>query len=135
MTKIAGSGSESGSKSQRHGSADPDPDPHQNVMDPQHCFLHQILTFPDFGVLRDFGLDVGALKDGLVVVDVPQLDDDPGVGHVVLVVVVVLPLVVHLDPEPGGAEKRLWFRIRNFYAERILVLIDQGSDSRWTNLM
>jgi hypothetical protein len=41
MKKIAGSGSASGSISQRHGSADPDPDPdsHQNVMDPQHCFL------------------------------------------------------------------------------------------------
>jgi hypothetical protein len=39
MTKIEGSGSESGSISQRHGSADPDqdPDPPQNVMDPQHC--------------------------------------------------------------------------------------------------
>jgi|LakMenE18May11ns_1017448.scaffolds.fasta_scaffold9302125_1 hypothetical protein len=35
MTKIAGSGSESGSISQMHGSADPDP--HQHVMDPQHC--------------------------------------------------------------------------------------------------
>jgi hypothetical protein len=35
MTKIAGSGSESGSISQRHGSADPDS--HQNVMDPEHC--------------------------------------------------------------------------------------------------
>ncbi len=33
MTKIEGSGS----ISQRHGSADPDP--HQNVMDPQDCFL------------------------------------------------------------------------------------------------
>ncbi len=43
MKKIAGSGSASasGSISQTHGSADPDPDPdsHQNVMDPQHCFL------------------------------------------------------------------------------------------------
>jgi hypothetical protein len=39
MTKISGSGSESGSGSisQRHGSADPDPP--QNVMDPQHWFL------------------------------------------------------------------------------------------------
>jgi hypothetical protein len=38
MTKIAGSGSESGSISQRHGSGDPYPDtvPHQNVMDPEH---------------------------------------------------------------------------------------------------
>jgi hypothetical protein len=35
MTKIAGSGS----ISQRHGSADPDLDPHQNVMDPQHCYI------------------------------------------------------------------------------------------------
>jgi hypothetical protein len=34
MTKIAGSGSESGSISQRHGSADPDA--YQNVMHPQH---------------------------------------------------------------------------------------------------
>ncbi len=43
MTKIAGSGSGSGSESgsigQRHRSADPDTDPHQNVMDPEHCFL------------------------------------------------------------------------------------------------
>ncbi len=38
MMKIEGSGS--GSISQRHGSADPDPDPHQNVMDPQHCRIH-----------------------------------------------------------------------------------------------
>ncbi len=36
MTKIAGSGSESGSISQRQRSGDSDPDPHQNVMDPQH---------------------------------------------------------------------------------------------------
>ncbi len=35
MTKIAGSGSESGSISQRHGSALPDPDPHRNVRDPE----------------------------------------------------------------------------------------------------
>jgi hypothetical protein len=41
----AGSGSESGSGSisQRHGSADQDPDPLQNVMDPEHCFLHRFL--------------------------------------------------------------------------------------------
>jgi hypothetical protein len=42
LTKIAGSGSESGSISQRHGSADPEPDPHQNVMDPQHCCARNI---------------------------------------------------------------------------------------------
>jgi hypothetical protein len=38
MTKIAGSGSESGSIRQRHGFADPDPDPdpRQNVTDLQH---------------------------------------------------------------------------------------------------
>jgi hypothetical protein len=36
MTKIAGSGSESGSISQKHGSEDPDPDPPQNVMDREH---------------------------------------------------------------------------------------------------
>jgi hypothetical protein len=37
MTKIAGSGSESGSISQRHVSADPDS--HQNVMDPEHWYV------------------------------------------------------------------------------------------------
>jgi hypothetical protein len=44
--KIEGSGSESGSGSicQSHGSADPDPDPHQNVMDPQHWFLDDVLS-------------------------------------------------------------------------------------------
>ena len=46
MTKIAGSGTESGSgfisQTQRHGSADPDPYPPQNVMDPQHCFQDKI---------------------------------------------------------------------------------------------
>jgi hypothetical protein len=47
MTKIAGSGTESGSgfisQTQRHGSADPDPYPPQNVMDPlQHCFLEYL---------------------------------------------------------------------------------------------
>ncbi len=42
LTKIAGSGSESGSISQGYGSADPDPhpDPYQNFMDPQHCKVH-----------------------------------------------------------------------------------------------
>ncbi len=45
MTKIAGSGSESGSISQRHGSVDPDPDLHQNVMDPEHCICGGIFLF------------------------------------------------------------------------------------------
>ncbi len=44
VTKIAGSGYESGSESgyisQRHGSADPDP--HQNVMDPEHTRLNYV---------------------------------------------------------------------------------------------
>ena len=40
MTKTAGSGSASGSISLRHEFADPEPDQHQNVMDPQHCFLY-----------------------------------------------------------------------------------------------
>jgi hypothetical protein len=46
MTKIEGSGSESGSISQRHGSADPEPDsdPPQNVMDPQHCEIGSIVV-------------------------------------------------------------------------------------------
>ncbi len=37
-----GSASGSGSISQRHGSADPDP--HQNVMDPQHWWIRDILV-------------------------------------------------------------------------------------------
>jgi hypothetical protein len=42
LMRIAGS--ESGSINNRHGSADPnsEPDPHQNVMDPQHWFLHSL---------------------------------------------------------------------------------------------
>ncbi len=43
MTKIAGSGSESGSISQRYGSADPDPDPQKNVMDPQHWWIYSVV--------------------------------------------------------------------------------------------
>jgi hypothetical protein len=39
MVKLEGSGS----ISQRHGSADPDP--HQNVMDPQHCFVYYFIVF------------------------------------------------------------------------------------------
>jgi hypothetical protein len=38
MKKGVGSGVGSGSISERYGSGDPDP--HQNVTDPQHCFLH-----------------------------------------------------------------------------------------------
>jgi hypothetical protein len=67
MTKIAGSGSESGygSISQRQGSADPDPDPLQNVMDLQHCkeevnnlmfglFMKTTIVFPsEFIILFD----------------------------------------------------------------------------------
>jgi hypothetical protein len=47
MTKIAGSGSESGSGSisQRHGF--PDPDPHQNVVDPEHWFFVGVLEVSD----------------------------------------------------------------------------------------
>jgi hypothetical protein len=40
LTKIAGSGS----ICQRHGSADPDPDLHYNVVDPQHWFMHSLVT-------------------------------------------------------------------------------------------
>jgi hypothetical protein len=48
MTKIAGSGYESGSGSisQRHGSADPHPP--QNVMDPQHCFFYSPIVSSSF---------------------------------------------------------------------------------------
>ncbi len=60
--KIAGSGS--GSISQRHGSADPDPDPHQNVTDPQHCFL-------PFG--RNSDKKVGKAGGNLVAYDITSL--------------------------------------------------------------
>jgi hypothetical protein len=47
MTKIAGSGSESGSGSisPRHGSADPYSDPPQNVMDPQHWTIQTVSRY------------------------------------------------------------------------------------------
>ena len=57
-------------------------------------------TPADLGVLVDGRFDVGLVEERLVVVDVAQLDVDPAVGHVVLVVVVVLALVVDLDHEP-----------------------------------
>jgi hypothetical protein len=47
MTKIAGSESGSGSISQRHGTADPDL--HQNVMDPERCFVYWYLAGPRAG--------------------------------------------------------------------------------------
>ncbi len=37
--KIAGSGS----ITQRHGFADSDLDPHQNVMDPEHCYIYTVV--------------------------------------------------------------------------------------------
>jgi hypothetical protein len=49
MTKIAGSGAESGSIRKRHGSADPDPNPNQNVMDPEHCRIHYNFSVADPG--------------------------------------------------------------------------------------
>jgi hypothetical protein len=48
MTKIEGSGSESGSISQRHGS--PDPDPPHNVMDPQHWYLGSVAE-PEYSMM------------------------------------------------------------------------------------
>jgi hypothetical protein len=41
--KGVGSGVGSGFIRQRYGSGDLDPDPHQNVTDPQHCFLRRQL--------------------------------------------------------------------------------------------
>lgn len=61
--------------------------------------LERFQTLTHLGVLEHRHLDVGTLELGLVVVDVAQLDHHPRVSHVVLVVVVVLALVVHLDPE------------------------------------
>ncbi len=48
MTKIAGSGYESGSISQKHGSANPDP--HQNVMDPEHTDIYLSNRQPGDGI-------------------------------------------------------------------------------------
>jgi hypothetical protein len=45
MTKIAGSGSESGSISQRQGSRDPDLNPQENVMDPEHWVTIYSMTY------------------------------------------------------------------------------------------
>ena len=42
---------------------------------------------------------VSHLKYWLVVVDVAQLDDNKRVGNMILVVVVVFPLVIHLNSE------------------------------------
>ena len=49
-------------------------------------------TPSDLCVLVDGCFDVGFIEERFVVVDVAQLDVDPAVGHVVLVVVVVIPL-------------------------------------------
>jgi hypothetical protein len=68
MTKIAGSGSDSGtdsgSMSQKHGSEDPDPDPPQNVMDPEHCgeqkhfgFNPIICNVSGYGEEKHFGFN------------------------------------------------------------------------------
>jgi hypothetical protein len=66
MTKTAGSGS----ISQRHGSADPDPDPPQNVMDPQHWILVNMLcaidcSFELRGILSFFFLFPQAHRFGV----------------------------------------------------------------------
>ncbi len=61
MTKIAGSGSESGSISQKHGSEDPDP--LQNVMDPEHwytCTAKFIRFSQGCGSRSTFSLEAGS---------------------------------------------------------------------------
>jgi hypothetical protein len=58
--KVAGSGFESGSISQRQRSADPDPDPHQNVMDPEHCFIHYLLFR---GRIRRFSYNIKIIPE------------------------------------------------------------------------
>jgi hypothetical protein len=60
MTEIANPDPDRIHYSQRHGSADPhqdpNPDPHQNVMDPEHCFVgiffDPIPTFSTFFMLK-----------------------------------------------------------------------------------
>ena len=64
------------------------------------------------GVLPDHRLNVGLLKDGLVVIDVPQLHHHPRVGHVVLVILIVLALVVDLNPEPEPLPLELVLKVQ-----------------------
>ncbi len=82
--KIAGSGSRS--ISQMHGSADPDPDPHQNVMDPEHCFvdINLAIKLPNktarcllsLSLLPECGhVNLVLHKDGIVVQQVHLLQD------------------------------------------------------------
>ena len=56
-------------------------------------------TLADFGVFVDGRLDVGFVKQRLVVVDVAQLDVHPTIGNVILVVVIVLALRKRLKPK------------------------------------
>ena len=63
------------------------------------CGTEPLQSLPYRSILRHICLNIGSLEDRLVVIDIPELDDDPGVGHVVLVVVRVLALVVHLNPK------------------------------------
>lgn len=43
-------------------------------------------------VLRNGGLNIGFLELWLIIIDISQFHDHPGIGHVILVVVIVLTL-------------------------------------------
>ncbi len=86
-------------------------------------------SFSDPRVFADEGLNVGLFKDGSVVVDVSKLDYDPRVGHVILVVVIVLALVVHLNPESETLPLQLIFiiqRLDNLEGSCSVVVPDHG---------
>jgi hypothetical protein len=80
MMKIEGSGS----ISQRHGSADPDP--HQNIMDPQHWFLH-IIHVPG--------------TESCTVVDCHRFEEGSGAFH------------LNVDPDPDP-DPTLFYTCWNF---------------------
>lgn len=56
-------------------------------------------TFPHLSIFVHRDFDIGLFKLGLIVIDVPQGNFDPGIGHMILVVIIVIPFVIHLDTE------------------------------------
>lgn len=54
-------------------------------------------TLANFSILINGSLDVGFLKERLVVIDVTQFDVHPAIGNVILVVIIVLALGFFFD--------------------------------------
>ncbi len=60
------------------------------------CSPESLQSFSNSGNFSNKRFNIGLLKNGFIVVNVSELDNDPGVSNVVLVVVVILAFVVHL---------------------------------------